>query len=382
MATTHEVTKLVTANADDTAGKKSNGAVTYNNADTQGFGRWDGELARCAFRFVELGLPANIVIVEAYVTLTSQYSRNDDILSKWYGEDAESPSAFGATEDFTLRDYTTAYVAWDFTTNWVADTEYKSPELKSIIQEISDNHGSLSEIALFLEGNNPGAGFSCQFAYPHDSSTTKCAKLYIKYYYGGRIVKQVAALADDSQSRGGFNNNSGENGFGDWGGVECGSAFRFLGITIPAGVTFEVAKIVFTAQFSRADNPKVHISAEDALNPAAYGAVEDFTIRTYTTAVVDWTITWGVTDVEYDSPSLIAIINELVASYTYENDEMAFMLFGFLNAAGVYQATYPHEVSATKCPVLIIEWELIPPPAGLGNKSANMGAKMIAGKLI
>ena len=67
----------------------------------------------------------------------------DTVYSDWYGIDEDDHTA--PTDDTAWQTdhgiHTTATVAWDFTTDWTANSYYSSPELKTILQELVDRPG-------------------------------------------------------------------------------------------------------------------------------------------------------------------------------------------------------------------------------------------------
>jgi len=347
------INPVVAASADDSS---SRGGYS-NTAGEGGFGKWDSAVVSSAFRFTGVNLPADAIIDAAYVKLTAQYSRSDNMITAIYVEHAAAPAAYGASEDYTARSYL-AKVNWDFSTNWVQDTVYNSASLVAQIQGLVDFYGEYDNgtIALYITDDGSGSGYYYQATYPYDTSSAKAAVLYIYYHTDGLSVlsAQVATSADDSCSIPSYSITNGEQRMGDVGGTETKCGYRFTGITLPSGATISRAKLVFNAQYGRAQTPALIISGEDTNNPSAYGATEDFTSRTYTTATVNYTAeNWGQYNI-YASSDIKTIIDELIASYTYSNDEMAFMIVGNANFPDLYQVAYPYDTSSAKAVKLLI----------------------------
>jgi hypothetical protein len=152
------------------------------------------------------------------------------------------------------------------------------------------------------------------------------------------IDVQVAASGDDGTHDRGYSENYIRVG-------NPGSAqhffCRFTGITIPAGATIDVAYL----QFAPASGPQyvggpVRIAGDDQDNPGQITNSTDFAGRSRTTAVVD--STWQGYDPDYaadtfaNSPSIVSIIEELLASYTISNDAIQFFVLdnGWTQYAG------------------------------------------------
>jgi len=81
---------------------------------------------------------------------------------------------------------TTARVDWDNIASWVLNTEYNSPSIVSVIQEIVDRDGWASgqDIVIFWEDYEDRSAHDAERrrrAYSYDGSTTKCPQLHIEY---------------------------------------------------------------------------------------------------------------------------------------------------------------------------------------------------------
>ena len=136
-------------------------------------------------RFLNVTIPKGATIVTAYLTFTCRGSTSaDTVNSKIKGEAADNAATFVNEADFLTRSWTTAVVSWNAIPAWTLDTEYNSPEIKTIIQEIVNRAGWASGNAMVLlwedfDGNTVGTADRRPYSY--DGSTTKCAKLHIEY---------------------------------------------------------------------------------------------------------------------------------------------------------------------------------------------------------
>lgn len=171
---------------------------------------------------------------------------------------------------------------------------------------------------------------------------------------------QVAANADDSSNTSGaYDNTSVSETMGKTAAVANNAAFRFLGVTIPAGAHINSAYITFTADATRASQAVIlRIKGEDTDTPAAYGAAEDFTSRTYTTAYVAWsgTVSWTL-DTAYNSPDISTIVQELVNTYDYSAGlDMSFEVIDNGSTSDKRLSAYSHDGDAAKCPTLVIKY--------------------------
>lgn len=155
-----------------------------NTAAYLATGHWNSEDQHAAMRFTGITLPADAIITSAYIKFTAAFTRSSQsIKSNIYGEKTQAPVAYGATEDFTARDRTTAFVAWDDSLTWVAESVYNSPELKTIIQELVDAYGAYSDGVVALQWLDDGTSpvYSTEFAYAYDTDSAKAPILHIEY---------------------------------------------------------------------------------------------------------------------------------------------------------------------------------------------------------
>lgn len=127
---------------------------------------------------------------------------------------------------------------------------------------------------------------------------------------------------------------------------------RFTGVTIPAGATINSAtlQLYFKTVWS-GDDPKCTIYADDQSNPSAVSGYSNGDGRAKTTASVAAELPESGT---WSSYTITAIIQELVASYSYASgNAMQFLLIGN-NAGNGYIAIHSYNTDATKAMKLSI----------------------------
>ena len=198
---------------------------------------------------------------------------------------------------------------------------------------------------------------------PPDDILDIANKVVIRRFGYPAVSGAIAAAADDScKSSGGvFNNAAPDCNIGKYNSISMHSAFRFTGITIPAGAVITAAYITIKAQYTRSGQSALgKIWGEDVAAPAQFGAAEDFTARTLTAASVDWNpaAAW-VAESTYDSPDLSTIVQELLDSYDFDNGVMSFIWLDN-GTAGAYnfQGGYSFDGDAAKTAVLTIEYAI------------------------
>jgi hypothetical protein len=146
------------------------------------------------------------------------------------------------------------------------------------------------------------------------------------------IDVQVSAGGDDgyrATGSNGFNADgdttaSGYNSTASW--LHAHSFFRFLGISIPIDAEIKEAYLQVYSYLYQVDSPQLKIYGVDEANPAAPASAAEFDADPLTDASVDWDGAWSPKNVWYTSPSIISIIEELLASHTISNSAMMFQL--------------------------------------------------------
>ncbi len=109
-------------------------------------------------RFTNINIPRGKNIVEAHITFTASnnYSLgavNTNICAI-DSDNAIAPTSYAEAEGATR---TTAVVAWDAIPAWVKGTEYRSPNIASIIQEIIDRPDWVSGNSIVIYWENDGS---------------------------------------------------------------------------------------------------------------------------------------------------------------------------------------------------------------------------------
>lgn len=134
---------------------------------------------------------------------------------------------------------------------------------------------------------------------------------------------------------------------------------RFLALTIPDGATIDVAYETLTAYETRTGtNIAVIIYGENVDAPATFSTAADFEARTKTTASATWSPGNHTANVEYNTPSLVSIVTELMAARSYAaGRNVAFLnLDNGSPAWGYVLSYYSYDFSTAKALKLHIEY--------------------------
>lgn len=180
----------------------------------------------------------------------------------------------------------------------------------------------------------------------------------------GVVDVQVGASLDDGYSDGApsFNAIDGVLAVGNVSGVVYDSWARIDSIAIPQGAIIDVAYITVVGETAGNDGAgtRTNIYLEDTdnttTNPTTRAEHEALTRTTNFTAWDDVTI---ALDEVINSPSIVAVVQELVDRALWANGNNMRVLWdddGSLGPGNDYYRTYSYDGSTVKAPKLHVEW--------------------------
>ncbi len=154
-----------------------------------------------AARFLNITIPTGSTIDSAVLVLTSRaLDALNDVNTRIRAEANINPATFSTQGDFDARTWTTApaLVNWDAIPAWVAETEYTSPDISTLIQAVIDLGGwtSGNPIAILwddFEQRSTAVNNTWRRAYSHNSSAAKAPKLVITVAIVSPTVTNSAA---------------------------------------------------------------------------------------------------------------------------------------------------------------------------------------------
>ena len=113
-----------------------------------------GYIYHGGFRFLNVTIPKNAVIVSAKITFVNQSNSSGTPVSIVKGEAHDSAPAFSTFANFMARTRCSATIPWSPGAQ-TAGASVDTPDLKTIIQEIVDraNWESNNDMVLFVENN-------------------------------------------------------------------------------------------------------------------------------------------------------------------------------------------------------------------------------------
>jgi hypothetical protein len=126
------------------------------------FGNIGGGLGMDAgIRFLNVTIPKGNTILTAKLTFQATYSDSGATCNTQVkGEAVDDAATFVDTTDFLGRARTTAYINWGAIPAWTENTDYDSPDISTIIQEIINRSGwaSGNDLVLFVANNGSSSG--------------------------------------------------------------------------------------------------------------------------------------------------------------------------------------------------------------------------------
>jgi hypothetical protein len=131
---------------------------------------------------------------------------------------------------------------------------------------------------------------------------------------------------------------------------------RFQNVSIPAGATILSARVIFKAENDEDNTPSsTRIYGQASPNPLTF-VEQKFNIssRPQTTNFVDWTMGEWIQDVDYPSPDLTTIVEELVNQPGWQNGNA--MAFIFDATGSERRKAYAYEESQADGPQLEITY--------------------------
>lgn len=160
-------------------------AIQYAGRNTNVAGDKNGG----GMRFLNVTIPKGATIDEAYLTLRCSSSRSGVTVKTRISAEAVD-NALTFADDAAAFDARwanrTAAVDWDAIPAWTLDTDYDSPEIKSVIQAIVDRAGWVSGNALVIfwddyDGRGSAVPSAWRGCYSYDGSPDYAPKLVVLY---------------------------------------------------------------------------------------------------------------------------------------------------------------------------------------------------------
>lgn len=137
----------------------------------------DGAANDIGLRFDNVNVPADAIILDAYITFeATNNDANDAARAIIYGEAADDPAVFSTIQDFLARSKTTQSVRWPQTgygtavedivgtgiEDWTANVHYTTPDLTQIVQATVNRSGWAANQAMAFIINDDDSSANAQ----------------------------------------------------------------------------------------------------------------------------------------------------------------------------------------------------------------------------
>jgi hypothetical protein len=185
----------VGASADDCLTTDGPYWSTTNESFNAGKGG-SGAAVESGARLSSVNIPQGATINVAYIILTCRLANSGTTAyTKIRCQKASNPSDFSGDDrdSFLARPRTSAGVDWDISDAWDVDTEYQSPSIVSVVQEVADSY-EIASLVVFWADDGSDAGAQRR-AYSYDGSPSKALKIHIEYTEPGQTHEASATLS-------------------------------------------------------------------------------------------------------------------------------------------------------------------------------------------
>ncbi len=123
---------------------------------------WEGDefnVVATGLRYRGVNVPKGAMIDSAFIEMWAHEDEGDLAIVTINGEASDNPVTYNETDLISDRPRTTANVVWNVDEEWTIWEQYRTPDLKALVQEIVDRDGwqQGNAMAFFLTGQDQGA---------------------------------------------------------------------------------------------------------------------------------------------------------------------------------------------------------------------------------
>jgi len=316
-------------------------------------------IVNLGLRFRGITIPSGATIDSAFIVIHSHEGKSaTDVANITIrGEKNTNPVTFTMDSLITKRPKTSTSLRWAIAEEWGLYTKHRTPDIKSLVQEIVNMQGwaSGNAVAFILEGENQGvseAENAREFEsfeniadpedggdgqnhpervpqlvvyYSEKSGPTGNEKLAVYIQKTDTIMEEGVVInvsSDDAEQE----NDEMDDLYDD--DLDIGYEYvdaseinivnlglRFRGITIPADATIDSAFIVIHSHEgkSASDVANITIAGEKNANPETFTMEALITARLKTSAMVRWEIAeeWGLYT-KHRTPDIKSVVQEII----------------------------------------------------------------------
>jgi len=154
-----------------------------------------------AMRFLNLNIPKNAVITNAYIQFTCDETSSGATSLNVYGENTDNSSVFTTTAyNISSRLKTSAFVSWTpaaWNTVGEAGTNQRTPDLSSVLQQIVNRSGYTATSAISIIITGTGA----RIAEAYEGSAAQAPILYVTYSTATRVANDLSEYSNSFETK-------------------------------------------------------------------------------------------------------------------------------------------------------------------------------------
>lgn len=358
------------ASSMDDVEENANGSMYTNSSDLELVADGSRGNQTIGLRFSNLDIPQGATVTSAYIQFTTDETNTGTTNLTINGHDTNDAPAF-TTSSYNVsgRTKTSASVSWNpaaWNTVGQSGSNQRTPELKTIVQEIIDRSGwnSGNDLAFILSGSGERTAES------FDGVSSQAPLLHIEYEESGSgggnpvtetLYTRISTGNDDVEQRPDgsmyFNSSDIELVNDSYTGGNQVVGLRFRALNIPQGATIDNAYIQFTVDETKNSNGTKSIFGHDTNNSGSFSsATYDVSSRTKTSASVSWNPpSWnsvGASGSDQRTPNLKNIVQEIVNRSGWNaGNNMSFIIQG----SGTRTAE-SYDGSSSRAPELVVTY--------------------------
>lgn len=339
---------------------------------------------RIGLRFENLAVPKDALIENVYIQFTTDETSGIDSPELTIkGElSNNSPAFLYEANNLLNRSKTLNSVNWAAIPAWgtlqESGVNQRTPELKTIVQEIINQGGYIAGNAISLFIEDTGQNNFKRTAESFDGSNAEAPEIYVTYkipvvaspvttVFSKSVL--VSASSDDSEE----NTVGGPTGTTNSSDLEIGSiggglysqiGTRFLGLNIPYGAVITNAYVQFSAERTHSGvSPNLLVYGQLEINPPTFvRATGNINNRASTVNTVSWTglPTWTLNERSSGTrtPDISAIIQELVNMSGYVAENPIVIITTPTDTGSGIRRAKSWDNSAADAPELVVEYTL------------------------
>jgi hypothetical protein len=191
------------ASSSDDAEQHGDNSVDINSSDLELVNDGSRGDQIVGMRFNGVDIPQGAAITSAYIQFTVDETDAGSISLTIRGEDTDNALTFSETDNnISARSKTSASVSWspaDWGTVGEAGSAQRTPDIKSVIQEIVDRNGwdSGNSLAIIISGSG------VRTAESYDGSASSAPKLFVDFSYSSSketVGEEPAAVIPEEYS--------------------------------------------------------------------------------------------------------------------------------------------------------------------------------------